>query len=119
MTNLYYILEGIDVAKFILGDEIYEQYFTGNTTDSLRNKGLLEQFGRMVFQNDFTYKECKHFVKNALWRIDRGEKVHDVVAHLRQLRNDPKVKEDPFSELPPEQKPDEPSSNTAEISDHE
>ena len=118
MTNLYYILEGVEVVKFIVGDEIYEQFFERNTTDGLRNQGLLEQFGRMVLQNGFSYKECYHFVMNALWRIDNGEKVHDVVAHLRQLRNDPKTKEDPFSALPSEHRPFESSSNTVEIPGH-
>lgn len=96
-TNLYYVLEGMEMAEKILGPKYYKEVFTRTLIhEEPYHQVVLEQLGRMRLQNGFTYMQCVRYVFDAAYYLKSGCTGHEVAAYLRKERNKLRDKPDTF-----------------------
>lgn len=86
LVNHYYFLHGFNLAEEVFGKEKAKKLFL-TERERFKNKGILEQIGRMSLQNYYDDESCQKVLKQAVDLLNDGFKVKDVEQRIRNFRN--------------------------------
>lgn len=86
VTNMFYVLEGLSFSQKVYGEVESKKIFF-NSRDSMIKKGIAEQIGRMIIQNNFDEASCKSILQQALDYLEKGYTVKEVEKYIRTIRN--------------------------------
>jgi hypothetical protein len=86
LTNMFYVVIAQGILCNNWGEEKFKSLFV-KSTGEFKNQSVLEQIGRMFYQNEFSESDCLTIAESAITMLQNKWKVKTVADWIRHGRN--------------------------------